>query len=322
MEALFYLGSIVIANLLVMNFGIIEVVGLTFPPEQRRWASLSRPETWCRGVTANGAAGSGCWPPLRSRRSSRNFGAGQRSAPSWLPKASTGRCSRLRRCLRGRAIFSNIIGTRSGFGGLRLPGVRAGLGCHVGSNAGQAGQQPFDRLFGQDTFRIQSLNRQCFKARLSDRCVRLPARTGPGQRGRSMLSVPFFVTAAQATMCIGAGSRRRLVAVGQGADRNREGRSSGSSAAAPGNCRRPGRPTLAGGLARIAARPAGCDAAAPRRCSRRTPRACQRDSGSRVSRPASCRSNVSARSTGAPMSDRSASRFRQVVGYHGRRIGD
>ena len=31
MAALFYLGSIVIANLLVMNFGIIEVAGLTFP---------------------------------------------------------------------------------------------------------------------------------------------------------------------------------------------------------------------------------------------------------------------------------------------------
>ena len=31
LEALFYLGSIVVANLLVLNFGIIEVAGLTFP---------------------------------------------------------------------------------------------------------------------------------------------------------------------------------------------------------------------------------------------------------------------------------------------------
>ena len=30
-EALFYLGSIVVANLLVMNFGIIQVAGLSFP---------------------------------------------------------------------------------------------------------------------------------------------------------------------------------------------------------------------------------------------------------------------------------------------------
>ena len=30
-EALFYLGSIVVANLLVMNFGIIHVAGLSFP---------------------------------------------------------------------------------------------------------------------------------------------------------------------------------------------------------------------------------------------------------------------------------------------------
>ena len=30
-EALFYLGSIVVANLLVMNFGIIQVAGLAFP---------------------------------------------------------------------------------------------------------------------------------------------------------------------------------------------------------------------------------------------------------------------------------------------------
>ncbi|MDG5467297.1 VUT family protein [Deltaproteobacteria bacterium IMCC39524] len=30
-EVLFYLGSIVVANLLVMNFGIIQVAGLSFP---------------------------------------------------------------------------------------------------------------------------------------------------------------------------------------------------------------------------------------------------------------------------------------------------
>ena len=30
-EAIFYLGSIVVANLLVMHYGIVQMAGLTFP---------------------------------------------------------------------------------------------------------------------------------------------------------------------------------------------------------------------------------------------------------------------------------------------------
>lgn len=112
MEALFYLGSIVIANLLVMNFGIIEVAGLAFPAGaaavgftftardlvQRRYGKWG---CWLWMLAA--AAISALFSPTLALASLGAFVVAE--GLDWAVFTATPLS------FRGRAIFSNIVGT-------------------------------------------------------------------------------------------------------------------------------------------------------------------------------------------------------------------
>lgn len=112
MAALFYLGSIVIANLLVMNFGIIEVAGLTFPAGaaavgftftardlvQRRYGKWG---CWLWMLAA--AALSALFSPTLALASLGAFVVAE--GLDWAVFTATPLS------FRGRAMLSNIIGT-------------------------------------------------------------------------------------------------------------------------------------------------------------------------------------------------------------------
>ena len=112
LEALFYLGSIVIANLLVMNFGIIEVAGLTFPAGaaavgftftardlvQRRYGKWG---CWFWMLAA--AAISALFSPTLALASLGAFVVAEGLDWAVFTAAPLS--------FRGRAIFSNIVGT-------------------------------------------------------------------------------------------------------------------------------------------------------------------------------------------------------------------
>ena len=112
LEALFYLGSIVVANLLVLNFGIIEVAGLTFPAGaaavgftftardlvQRRYGKWG---CWFWMLAA--AAISALFSPTLALASLSAFVVAE--GLDWAVFTATPLS------FRGRAIFSNIVGT-------------------------------------------------------------------------------------------------------------------------------------------------------------------------------------------------------------------
>jgi len=112
LEALFYLGSIVVANLLVLNFGIIEVAGLTFPAGaaavgftftardlvQRRYGKWG---CWAWMLAA--AAISALFSPTLALASLGAFVVAE--GLDWAVFTATPLS------FRGRAIFSNIVGT-------------------------------------------------------------------------------------------------------------------------------------------------------------------------------------------------------------------
>ena len=112
LAAPFYLGSIVIANLLVMNFGIIEAAGLTFPAGaaavgftftardlvQRRYGKWG---CWVWMLAA--AAISALFSPTLAMASLGAFVVSE--GLDWAVFTATPLS------FRGRAIFSNIVGT-------------------------------------------------------------------------------------------------------------------------------------------------------------------------------------------------------------------
>lgn len=112
MAALFYLGSIVIANLLVMHFGIVELAGLSFPAGavavgftftardlvQRRYGKWG---CWLWMLAA--AAISALFSPTLALASLGAFVVAE--GLDWAVFTATPLS------FRGRAIFSNIVGT-------------------------------------------------------------------------------------------------------------------------------------------------------------------------------------------------------------------